>query len=435
MKVILTICFAVLGFAGGPATAAQSPSAFNHRNATELFGIDHVPKFEIVVSDDQWQWLQAHAVDEEPVQAEARFDGQPAGTIGLRFKGGVGSLTNCVDKATGKLKCPKLSFQLSFEKFDAANRFFGLKRLNLHAMVGDPTKLHERLAYDLFQQSGIKAPRSSWATVSVNGKSYGLFSMVEQVDDLFAADRWPGNGSGNLFKEVWPQADVPPADYAKALATNKETGTPDAMAAFARDMAGAESAGLSAALAKWTDPAYMARYMAVDDAIANCDGITAMYTGDAKGTTSRNHNYFWYQEPNRNFFWLVPWDVNLTFTGCETFAKVPRWNTVPAECQQTYSVWDSAYVHAPGCDRVLQAVNARRADYDAAVAQLLSGPFALQTVLEKIDRWSKFIHDAVIADPTSPGEQAWLAEVETLKAAIPRLRERLKAARDGRSPY
>src|SRR6476469_9852757 len=110
MRAILTISVALLASLAGWSAPEQSPSVFHQRNAAELFGIDHVPKFEFTLPDDKWQWLQVHAAEEEPVQAEARFDGQPAGTIGLRFKGGVGSLTNCVDK-TGALKCPKLSFQ------------------------------------------------------------------------------------------------------------------------------------------------------------------------------------------------------------------------------------------------------------------------------------------------------------------------------------
>jgi spore coat protein H len=432
MKVISTICCALLLSMASWRTEAQPATAFNNRDAAELFGIDHVPKFEFTLPDDQWQSLQAHATDEQDVRAEARFDGQPAGTVGLRFKGSVGTLSRCVDKTTGALTCAKLSFHLSFDKYDGANRFFGLKRLNLHSMVNDPTKLHERVAYDLYQQSGIKAPRSSWATATVNGKSYGLFSMVEEVDDRFTENRWPGNGTGNLYKEAWPKT-TEPADYAKALVTNKETAKQDAIVAFAADLANPDASHLGAALAKWTDPAYMARYMAVDDAIANCDGITAMYTA-AGSPTSSNHNYYFYQEAKRDVFWLIPWDLDMTLTGCKTFAAVPRWNASAAACDQNYPVWDNSYVRAPGCDHLFQAIATRRADYDAAVDQLLAGPFALETVLDKIDRWSKFIHDAEVADPTAGGEGPWVSAVAELKSTIPVLRARLQAMRGGRRP-
>jgi hypothetical protein len=430
VRVIPVICAALLVSGTGCRTSAQPPTVFNHRDAAELFGIAHVPDFEFILPDDRWQWLQAHAATEEDVKAEARYEGQPAGTVGLRFKGSAGTLANCFDK-TGALTCAKLSFRLDFEKYDGANRFFGLKRLNLHSMVNDPTKLRERVAYDLYQLSGIKAPRSSWATATVNGKSYGLFSMVEEVDDRFTADRWPGNGQGNLYKEVWPKT-TRPADYVRALMTNKETATHDAIVAFAGDLASADASHLSGALEQWTDRAYLARYMAVDDAIANCDGVTAMYSATATSPTSNNHNYYLYQEPNRSVFWLIPWDMDLTLTRCLDFAAVPRWNTVPADCDRNYPVWGTAYVRAPGCDRLFQAIAARRTDYETAVDRLLSGPFAVQTVLKKIERWSTFIHDAEVADPTTAGERAWLSAVKDLEGAVPVLRKRLRAIRDGR---
>lgn len=428
--VISTICLILLAFVVSCGTTAPSPTPLSNRDAADLFGVDHVPQFEFTLPDDQWQWLQANAAKEQYVQAQARYEGQSAGTIGLRFKGSIGTLANCFDK-TGKLTCAKLSFSLNFEKYDGKNRFFGLKRLNLHSMVNDPSKLHERIAYELYQLSGVKAPRSSWANVKVNGKSYGLFSMVEEVDDRFTADRWPGNGNGNLYKEAWPKT-TEPAYYDQTLKTNQDTGKHEAIIAFASDLANANSSDLSAALGKWTDLKYMARYMAVDDAIMNCDGITAMYCADATGLEWNNHNYYFYQEQNRDFFWLIPWDMDGTLAPCTSYAAVPRWNTPHADCGRNYPVWGRDWVKAPGCDRVFQAIANDRADYQAAVDKLLAGPFREQTILNKIDLWSKFIHDSEVADPTAQGEEAWISAVHELKGTLPFLRERLMALRDGR---
>ena len=425
--VISKICFALLAFVIGCGTTKASSSAFCHKDAADLFGVDHVPMFEFTLPDDQWRWLQANAAKEQYVQAQAMYEGHPAGTIGLRFKGSVGTLGNCLDKS-GKWICAKLSFSVNFEKYDRQNRFFGLKRLNLHSMVNDPTKLHERIAYDLFQLSGIKAPRSSWANVKVNGKNYGLFSMVEQVDDVFTADRWPGNGGGNLYKEGWPKTEES-AYYDRAL-ENKDARKHDAIIAFARDLANSNSSNPGATIGKWTDPSYMARYMAVDDAIVNCDGITAMYAEDATSMKWNNHNYYFYQEQNRDFFWLIPWDLDLTMTPCARFAAVPHWNTPPTHCGRNYSVWGRAWVKEPGCDRLFQALARDLNDYQAAVDRLLVGPFNEQTVLHKIDLWTKFIHDSEVADPTAEGEATWISEVHELKGTIPLLRERLKAIRD-----
>jgi hypothetical protein len=171
--------------------------------------------------------------------------------------------------------------------------------------------------------------------------------------------------------------------------------------------------------------------MAVDDAIMDCDGPTAFYCATSNGPVYGNHNYFLYQEQHRDLFWLVDWDMTRALTTCPAFAAVPHWSVRPADCSQNYQVWDGGWVKAPGCDRVFQALSQDWASYQAAVDELLAGPFELTAVLGKLDEWSQFIHDSVVADPTADGEADWNAAVEDLKSKIPVLRERLTKLRDG----
>lgn len=409
-----------------------APSAFAAGGSAALFAIDHVPQFDFIVPEGQWRWLQANALKEEYVPAEANFEGQSAGLIGLRFKGNYGTLVGCFDP-TGKLTCSKLSFKIDFAEYDPSNRFYGLKKINLHSMVNDPTKLHEKLSYDLFRVSGVHAPRSSWANVRVNGVSYGVFSLVEEIDGRFTEDRWPGNGDGNLYKEAWPSSTTPESYVAK-LETNETTADTSVVATFASELAAAPPDALAATLARWTDVPTLHRYMAVDDAIFNCDGVTALYSSGARGQSWGNHNFFLYQEQNRNFFWVVPWDLDSTMFACTPFAAVPPWTTTPADCSQNYGVWGGAWVKPPGCDRVFQALAQDRTGYQAAVDTLLAGPFATQTLIAQIDHWSTFIRPSLAADPTAAGEMAWMAAVDQLKSTIPVLRERALAMRDGKSP-
>src|SRR3989442_97445 len=107
--VVSAIGLALLTFVAGCGTTEPSPTVFRHKDAADLFGADHVPRFEFTVPGRQWQRLQANAVSEDYVRAEARYEGQPAGTTGLRFKGSISTLAHCYDQ-TGKLICPKLSF-------------------------------------------------------------------------------------------------------------------------------------------------------------------------------------------------------------------------------------------------------------------------------------------------------------------------------------
>jgi spore coat protein H len=413
---------------GGASNGTKS--TWYKRDANELFDVDHVPRFEFTLPADKWQWLNDNALLEQYVQSDANYEGQSAGTVGIRFKGSYGTLNNCID-STGKLTCAKLSLKINFEEYDTTNRFYGLKRLNLHSMVNDSTKLHERISYELYRLSDVKAPRSSWANVTVNGKDYGLFSMVEDIDGRFTADRWPSDGNGNLYKEAWPES-VQSYYYTAHLETNKTTPDTSGIVSFATEFNAADSSNSATVLGKWSDLSYWYRYMAVDDAIVNCDGITAIYAAGATGVTWGNHNFYIHQEQNRNFFWLVVWDLDATMTTCAQFASVPNWSIKPADCSVNYAVWGDAWVNAPGCDRIFQALAQDRASYQSAVDQLLAGPFKEQTVLDKIDKWAAFIQSSVVADPTGAGESSWMTNVAQLKSTVPLLRQRLGMLRDGK---
>ena len=176
---------------------------FSGGNATDLFNYHHVPMFDVYLPPGAWENLKINARDEEYTEAFACFEGSDIGRVGIRFKGSYGSLYNCFDE-NGKNICRKLSMKIKFDEYDPNNRFFGLSRLNFHGNRYDDTYLRERLAYDLFHEMGIAAPRTAWAMLRVNNEFQGLFGMVEQVDGCFIADRWPDNPDGNLYKEAWP---------------------------------------------------------------------------------------------------------------------------------------------------------------------------------------------------------------------------------------
>jgi hypothetical protein len=422
---------------GGAGGSAPVDTSFAARDAAELFAWPTVPVFDFTLPAERWTYLQAHAVDEEWEPASVAFDGHNLGETALRFKGSYGSLINCVDASTGEITCPKLSLKTDFSEYEGTNRFFGLKKINFHSMNNDSSKLHDRLGYDLYRQMGVVSPRASWAVVRVNGQSYGLYSMVEEIDGRLTADRFTDGGDGNLYKEVWPVTDET-GYYAAGLETNRETATHDGLVAFAGALGAATTPdGRASALATFTDPVYLARFMAVDDAINNVDGPTAFYC-DKQNPAARcfNHNYFWYQEEARPFFWLIPWDLDATMVSASFFGTVPHW-TVSGGCDVRHTVWGSDLARAPGCDPLFGAVAARADTYHQAIDELLAGPFSAAEISAAIERHSAFIADAVAADPLASGIDGWRAAVAQLGRDLVTLRQRLTAFGNGRevAPY
>jgi spore coat protein H len=408
---------------GIPNPCGAIDATLSKKDSAELFALSKIPTFDLYLPDDSWQWLQEHATEEQYVQAQLCFERKAIGLVGLRFKGSYGSLYNCFDD-NGNNICRKLGMKIKFDKYDDDLRFFGLKRLNFQGYRYDDSYMKEHLSYELYRSMGIVAPRSSWALLRVNDDPRGLFGMVEDIDGRFTKNRWPNNGDGNLYKELWP-GQTNDAQILQHLKTNTEIGDISAFKAFSTAINAAAPDNLGGTLGSYSDLDYWARYMAVDDAIANFDGITTYYvTGSID--QAGNHNFYFYQEsPNK--FTIIPWDLESTLSLASNFGNVPYWQTLPADCSQEYLVWGGPlYVIAPGCNRVFQALAADTSSWRDAAQQLLDGPFAEATMDDNIDAAAAYIRDQATVDPHGPGASAFESAVAFQKQEIPNLRRRLQ---------
>jgi len=165
---------------------------------------------------------------------------------------------------------------------------------------------------------------------------------------------------------------------------------------------------------------YLARFMAVEDALVSYDGITYFWTD---GINTSNHNYFVYQEsPTR--FTLIPWDTESTFWINPDHAT-PHWTVVPTDCRQTYPYW-GGLAYAPGCDRVFQALQRDLDRWRAAARAVLDGPFAVDAMTAAIDRYAFVIGNAARSDPTPTKYATFDQAVSDLRSSIPALRARLE---------
>lgn len=104
---------------------------------------------------------------------------------------------------------PKSSYKLKLEAKD--DRLFDMKALNFKSMWNDVSQMREALAWRLFAKAGVRAPRHTYAKLCINGRYYGLYSMIEEVDKAFLEDRFEKNKHGNLYKAYWENGDVGPA--------------------------------------------------------------------------------------------------------------------------------------------------------------------------------------------------------------------------------
>lgn len=124
---------------------------------------------------------------------------------------------------------PKSSYKISLETKD--DRMFGMRKINLKSMWNDVSQMREALAWSLFDEAGVPASRHTYAKFCINGKYYGLYSFIEEVDKPFLKDRGFGkNDEGNLYKGYWANNDLGPATLGY-----RSTGTDDTGAQYRKD--------------------------------------------------------------------------------------------------------------------------------------------------------------------------------------------------------
>jgi spore coat protein H len=422
------------GFAGaGAGSGAAGASGFGGTEwvyPTEdegAFPKDRVLNILVTMPEDAWTKLIATAKQEIWSSANVTIDGQNVGAVGFRPKGEY-SLDSCVD-ATGNLTCDKLSFKLKFNEIDPDGRFYGLKRLVLNQVLDGWSLFVEPLAYQIFNDFGIAAPRTSYAVLTVNGKSLGIYKVVESVDGRFTNHHFP-DGDGNLYKEAWP-VRTDDGYFNAALETNEETASHAAIKAFAADMLAASDAGLPEALAKHMELDKILDYMAVDYAIANWDGITTFYAGS---WGRANHNYYLYQRgTDASTFTLIPWDLNAVFFLDHWLGDVKPWDALDVDCNTLILTEAGNISTLPAtCDPTIRAIALSKERYHASVQRLLDEVFVVDRLSKKVDEYVSQVAPVMQNDPfVSYNEMTGSAVY--VKTAIRTLRSRLEAVLTGGS--
>lgn len=125
------------------------------------------------------------------ISADVIINGDTLKNVGIRFKG----------NSSYSHPNNKKSLRFSFDEFNSALRWDGLKGVHLNNCYGDPTFMREKIYLDFCKDAGIIAPRANFAKVSFNDTAFAFYSLIEHVDKTFLNTRF-GNKNGDLFKAV-----------------------------------------------------------------------------------------------------------------------------------------------------------------------------------------------------------------------------------------
>lgn len=289
---------------GAPALNTPTPQAPNRpwRDPSDaVFTTSTAPLVvRLTVGVDDQAALEAAPYEWVPASFEATVD--EAGTpvtdaplqVSIRIKGKLGSFRGC------PFSCgDKSSFKIDFNQVVAGQQWRRIEKLNLNNQVQDPARTHEWLAYEVFREAGVPAPRTGYARLLVNDEDFGLYALIEDRDDPFLDNHYP-QGTRALFEGEYGQDLFPGAENELDLDEGLETDRL-ALAELIDAIDAAPDVGFYGALAGRLDWSEILPMMATEIFIGHWDGYAP----------TRN-NYFLHLD-DLDRWTLLPWGTDQTF--------------------------------------------------------------------------------------------------------------------------
>lgn len=289
-----------------------------------LFDPQLVHESRLLFTSDQWRAIEPKQRDiTEPlfgtatpsyrevefsyVHADLNFDDVVITNVAVRYKGNG---TYLQSRAT--LKRP---FKVDINEFVKGRKLDGAGKVNFHNNVTDPSGMNEAVAYALYRDAGIPAPRTSYSRlfVSVPGRFtnqyLGLYTVVENPDQNWAEAKF-ATRKGTILKPSTRDLFRYQGEEWARYRTTYDPKTPvmeshaRRVIDFARLVTNADDTEFATRLPEFLDLEEFARFLAVTVCLSSLDSILGM-----------GENYIVYLDSATGRFSFVPWDLDEAFGG------------------------------------------------------------------------------------------------------------------------
>jgi spore coat protein H len=261
--------------------------------------------------------------------AAVAIDGERVEQVSVRKKGFLGSLS---------AMRPSLKLNFGRGQTHQKRTFHGQKRFTLNNDIEDPSNVRQCLAYGLFAQAGIQAPRCSLAHVTAQGKNLGIYTHVEPIKKPFLKRAF-GDDGGNLY-----EGRV--SDFNSGLVRSFELKTNE------RKHDRSDLQTVLRALAVTDDELWDAL-----DAVIDMDEFLTFWAmevlvGHTDGYAANQNNYYLYFAPGDGRFHFIPWGTDSAFTT----AHVEQSGTTPVSTfggsELTARLWNIAEIRERYLERL-----------------------------------------------------------------------------------
>ncbi len=328
-------------------------------------------------------------------KARVSVDGVALDHVGVRKKGFVGSMSES-----------KPSLKLKFDAFTPGQLLHGVERMALNNNRQDRSFVRTCLAYQLFAQAGVPAPRCNFAHVRVNGESLGLYTHVETVKKRFLKRHF-ASAKGHLYEGTL--SDFRPGWL--ATLEPKTSDTAPAHPALAQLSAALELPDdqLLPTLQQLLDlPAFL-RFWAVEVLINHADG----YSGNA-------NNFFVYVAPDSGRVHFVPWGPDLAFVD-HSFEGADAPSAVLCRSRLARRL----YQHPQG-----------QKQYLAALKSVADAVWDVQAIQSEIERMTQLIAPVVAHDVRTPNPALSVPKaVAAMQGWVAGRRQRIDAVLSAPPPW
>jgi len=272
------------------------------QNAGDLFDDQVLHRIDLYVNSRDWQRLVENFTTNDYYPADLHWRDVTVRNVGIRSRG------------TGSRSQTKLGLLVAVDHYTTGQRFLGMQALVLKNLTQDPSFIHESTAMKFLRTMGITAPRESFAVVYVNRTYFGVYALVEDVNEV-SLPRFVGESTGYLFEYRWMfdyhfeylGSDL--TRYAPLFAPRTRVteslqafyGPIEAMVRTLNDVADSD---FVSAVSPYLDLNLFVRHVAVQDFVAENDGILG-YAG--------LNNFYLYRFAGTTLHQLIPWDKDNAF--------------------------------------------------------------------------------------------------------------------------
>lgn len=147
--------------------------------AEALFTLGEMSTVELEMPEETWKKIKKDASEKTYYDCSVSINGERFDHVAIRTKG-ASSLDD-----VKMMKSDRYSFTMKLNKYEKGQDYHGLSKLLLNNNIWDATQMKDAVVYDMCRYIGLPAPLTNYARITLNGKFFGCYLMVEPVDKNF----------------------------------------------------------------------------------------------------------------------------------------------------------------------------------------------------------------------------------------------------------